>query len=118
MRNRHLILEQRSRAMKHAPTVSEAALWHAIGTRRCLGVVFKRQVVIAERFIADFVAPSARLVVEIDGPVHAFKRGADARKDRVLTRLGYRVLRLPEELVRTQLAEALAQIAAALAEPS
>jgi very-short-patch-repair endonuclease len=101
--------------MKHAPTPSEATLWRRIGTRRCLGVRFKRQVVI-DRFIADFVAPSQKLVVEIDGPVHAFKRGADARKDRALARLGYRVLRLPEQLVRERLAEAVAQIAAALTE--
>jgi very-short-patch-repair endonuclease len=100
MQSRRLILAERSRSMKHAPTVSEAALWRAIGTHRCLGVRFRRQVVIADRFIVDFLAPSVRLVVEVDGPVHAFKRGADARRDRVLTRLGYRVLRLPEQLVR------------------
>jgi very-short-patch-repair endonuclease len=117
MRNRRLILEQRSHAMKHAPTVSEATLWRAIGTRRCLGVRFRRQVVLADRYIADFVAPAVALVVEIDGGVHALRRCADARRDRVLARLGYRVLRLPEQLVREQLQEALARIAAALAEP-
>jgi very-short-patch-repair endonuclease len=117
MQSRRLILAEHSRSMKHAPTVSEAALWRALGTRRCLGVRFRRQVVIADRFIVDFLAPSVRLVVEVDGPVHAFKCGADARKDRVLARLGYRVLRLPEQLVRERLREALAQIAAAVPEP-
>lgn len=51
------------------------------------------------RFIADFVAPVARLVVEVDGAYHARLGAADARRDIALVRLGYRVLRLPAELV-------------------
>jgi very-short-patch-repair endonuclease len=35
----------------------------------------------------------------------------------VLARLGYRVLRLPEQLVRERLEEALSRIEAALADP-
>ncbi len=42
---------------------------------------------------------------------------ADARRDRELARLGYRVLRLPAELVQRQLTEALARVRAALRQP-
>jgi very-short-patch-repair endonuclease len=62
----------------------------------------------------DFVAPKAKLVVEVDGPCHAARARADARRDRALGRLGYRVLRLPAALVRERLAEAVALVAAAL----
>jgi leucyl-tRNA synthetase len=91
-------------------------LWSAISGKQ-LGVSFRRQVPVAGRFIVDFVAPSARLVIEVDGKVHARRRGSDARKDRMLARLGYRVLRLSDELVRERLEQAVAQIRAALAEP-
>jgi very-short-patch-repair endonuclease len=89
-------------------------LWQAIRARK-LGVVFRRQVVVAGRFIADFLAPSARLIVEVDGRQHERRGAADARRDRVLGRAGYRVLRLPAELVR-DLPDALARIREALRE--
>ena len=50
------------------------------------------------------------LVVEVDGPYHLHKRAADARRDRKLARLGYRVLRLEAELVVSELQLAVARI--------
>jgi very-short-patch-repair endonuclease len=58
-----------------------------------------------------------KLVVEVDGEYHAPRRSADARRDRVLRRLGYRVLRLEAELVVRDVELALARIRGALAEP-
>jgi crossover junction endodeoxyribonuclease RuvC len=77
-------------------------------------VRFRRQVVIGSSFIADFTAPAARLVVEVDGGYHAERRAADARRDRKLRRLGWRVVRLDAELVVERLPEAVARIRAAL----
>ena len=62
----------------------------------------------------DFVAPSEKFIVEVDDWSHELKRTADARRDRNLARLGYRVLRIPAELVRCHIAEAVARIVAAL----
>jgi len=72
-------------------------LWQAL---RCcqLGVQFRRQVVV-HGFIVDFLAPSARLVVEVDGAHHMLQRGADKRRDRALAAAGLSVLRLPAQLV-------------------
>jgi very-short-patch-repair endonuclease len=50
-------------------------------------------------FNADFLAPAAKLIVEVDGGAHIGRAAADARRDRKLARLGYRVVRLPAELV-------------------
>jgi very-short-patch-repair endonuclease len=50
----------------------------------------------------------------VDGGHHARRSAADARRDRVLARKGYRVLHLPAELVENQLGEALARVRAAL----
>ena len=87
-------------------------LWSEIRGGR-LGVWFRRQVVIGH-FIVDFLAPRQRLIVEVDGGYHATRLGADAGRDRKLTRMGYRVLRVDAELVRGDVDAAVEQIRAAL----
>jgi very-short-patch-repair endonuclease len=115
MRNRSQTLQQIASELRVSLTPSEAALWQCI--RGCrTGVWFRRQVVIG-RYIVDFVAPAARLVLEVDGAYHARRVTADARRDRVLTRLGYRVLRLDAELVLKNPDEAVARVRAALSPP-
>lgn len=69
---------------------------------------------VGARFIADFYAPSIKLIVEVDGGYHVRRRAADASRDRKLARLGYRVVRLEAELVLSELAAAVALIRAAL----
>jgi very-short-patch-repair endonuclease len=69
------------------------------------------------RFIADFYAPRARVVVEVDGGWHSRRGAADARRDAKLGRLGYRVLRVSAELVMADLPAAVAVIRAALTPP-
>ena len=110
---RNILLSQRAHEMRHEPTRSESALWAAI-SRGHLGVAFRRQVVIGYRYIADFLAPSVKLVVEVDGAYHSRRITADARRTRVLERLGYRVLRLDAELVLRRLPAAVAAVLRAL----
>jgi len=76
----------------------ERRLWQELAGSQ-LGVAFRRQVVLGNRYIADFVAPALRLVVEVDGAIHLRRRAADARRDRDLGRLGYRVLRVSASAV-------------------
>ncbi len=109
---RQATLVCRAHAMRHQPTPSEAKLWGTIAAGQ-LGVSFKRQVPLG-KFIVDFLAPAARLVIEVDGGAHVSRGAADGRKDRQLARLGYRVLRLPAELVLTQLPVAVERVRAAL----
>jgi very-short-patch-repair endonuclease len=78
--------------MRAAPTSTEALLWEQVRGSR-LGVAFRRQVVIGP-YIVDFCAPSARLVVEVDGGYHEGRSRQDARRDRWLARQGWRVLRV------------------------
>ncbi len=111
--NNSSLIELRARQMRSHLTPSEQKLWEQIRGGR-LGVWFRRQVPVG-RYIADFVAPARRLIVEIDGGYHCDRRGADERRDRVLRRMGYRVLRLEAELVRTNVGEAVAQLRGLLA---
>jgi very-short-patch-repair endonuclease len=113
MRTPHAVIVSRALTFRAAPTTTESLLWQELRGSR-LGTPFRRQVVLG-RYIADFLAPKARLVVEIDGEVHQQRVAADLRRDRDLGRMGYRVLRLPRKLVQDHTAEALAAIRAALA---
>lgn len=106
-------LDARAQAMRSAPTLPEAVLWRAINAGK-LGVCFRRQVPLAGRYIADFLAPRARLIVEVDGAQHARRTRADARRDRALARLGYRTVRIPAQLVLSDLAAAVGYVREAL----
>jgi very-short-patch-repair endonuclease len=99
--------------MRHHPTPPEAALWRQLSGRRLDGIAFKRQVPIGP-FIADFLAPRHRLIVEVDGAHHTQRVTADARRDGKLRRWGYRVLRLDAELVLRDTPEVLRRVREAL----
>ena len=88
-------------------------LWSELAGSK-LGVAFRRQVVLGNA-IADFFAPSLRLVVEVDGAHHRFRRTADSRRDRDLRRLGCVVLRVEAQLVLGELPRAVALIRASVA---
>ena len=80
------LLAERAHFMRHNRTETEQTLWHQLAGS-ALGIAFKRQVPV-DRYITDFLAPAAKLVVEVDGGVHSIRRTRDARRDRVLQRLG------------------------------
>jgi len=94
---RRALLEERAHAMRHHPTESEARLWEALRGGQ-LGLSFKRQVRIGN-YIADYLAPAAKLIAEVDGSSHVGRGAADARRDSKFGRLGFRVVRVEAEMV-------------------
>ena len=96
----------RSRRLKSCSGLAFAAA----GSAWC----FAAKVPLLSRFIADFLAPAEGLVIEVDGGHHAGQPRADARRDAVLARAGYRVLRLDAALVMRDTEAAIALIRAAL----
>ena len=107
------VVVQRAHALRSHLTPSEQLLWQAMRGKR-LGVAVRRQVPVGP-YIVDFLVPSRKLVVEVDGGYHARREVADGRRDRRLRQWGYTVLRLEAGLVALNLPEALARIRAALA---
>ncbi|MGC4065029.1 MAG: DUF559 domain-containing protein [Polyangiaceae bacterium] len=105
-------LAERAALLRARSTSSEHALWTLLSGGK-LGVSFRRQVPVG-RYIADFTAPSVKLIVEVDGGYHSRRAVADARRDRDLRRLGYRLVHLPAELVLSQPAAALQLVLAAI----
>ena len=97
------------------PTPAEDLLWQALRNAK-LGVRFRRQHVI-DRFIVDFVCLRQKLVVEVDGPIHASEESRDAVRDAHLTGLGFRTVRFSNRQVLTELDEVLSALRSELEHP-
>jgi very-short-patch-repair endonuclease len=89
-----LLLEERARAMRCAPTRSEEWLWRRLSGSKT-GFAFRRQLVIGP-YIVDFACTKVRLVVEVDGSSHDHRARHDALRDRSLAELGWLVLHIQE----------------------
>lgn len=74
-----------------------------------MGLHFRRQNVI-RGFIVDFYCHRARLVVEIDGDIQKTRVEIDVRRDVILKSMGLTVLRLSNEILQTDLENALCAI--------
>jgi very-short-patch-repair endonuclease len=99
--------------MRREPTRSERRLWEQVRRRQRLGCKFRRQHAV-ERFIVDFYCPQARLVVEVDGPVHQYTHEEDMVRQEFLQSLGLRVLRFTDDEVMSSLEGVIHQIDEAL----
>jgi very-short-patch-repair endonuclease len=63
------LLRELAREMRRKPTDAEKAAWTLLRNRRCLGLKFRRQHIIAG-YIVDFYCAELRVAIEIDGRVH------------------------------------------------
>ena len=104
----------RARALRRASTPAERALWEVLRDRRLDGVKFRRQHPVGAFFV-DFCAPSIGLVVEADGPYHAFRREHDRRRDAWLRALLFDVVHLTNDEILQDTERAIARIRAAIA---
>jgi very-short-patch-repair endonuclease/8-oxo-dGTP pyrophosphatase MutT (NUDIX family) len=95
-----------ARDLRRRMTRSEALLWSALRDRRLDGHKFRRQHPIAS-FVVDFYCDEAKLVVEVDGPVHDMRRVEDTERQRSLEELGYELARLAAEDVEADLKSVL-----------
>jgi very-short-patch-repair endonuclease len=97
---------QRSRAkqLRRAMTHAETLLWRHLKADRLAGLNFRRQTPIGN-YIADFVAHSHKLIVEVDGESHGFEERIrhDERRDRWFESRGFRVLRFANDDVMKNL---------------
>jgi very-short-patch-repair endonuclease len=82
----------RAREMRHTPAVTEKHFWNEVRDRKLGGFKFRRQFLIGP-YIADYVCVEKKLIVELDGVLHAHRAEYDRRRDEFLERQGYRVIR-------------------------
>ena len=84
-------LRTRAKAMRSEPTDAELRLWQILRGKRLSGYKFKRQVPI-DRYIADFVCFSHRLIIEADGSQHVDSEH-DRKRDSYLQSQGFQLMR-------------------------
>lgn len=85
-------------------TDAELKLWSKIRKKQICGVQFYRQKPLLD-YIVDFYAPSAELVIEVDGSQHfePEHKQRDVLRDQRLGELGIRVLRFDNAQVLLEL---------------
>jgi very-short-patch-repair endonuclease len=93
-------------------TPAENIPWRELRANK-LGVHFRKQQVI-QGFIVDFYCHKAGLVVEVDGDIHDLQKEEDARREKVLSELGLRVIRFRNDEVVKNLSAVVGKITALL----
>ena len=90
-----------ARRLRHADTLAEKLAWKLLRSRQVLRYKFRRQHPVRNEMIVDFCCLPLRLVIELDGTVHnqPSKVAQDAKRQRYLESLGYRVARFPNGIV-------------------
>ena len=81
-----------ARGMRLHPTQAERLLWDQLRRQHLRGLRFRRQHIIG-RFIVDFYCAERRLILEVDGPIHAARIERDGARSAALRALGFTVLR-------------------------
>ena len=97
-------LKKFSRDLRKQMTGAELKLWSKIRKKQICGVQFYRQKPLLD-YIVDFYAPSAELVIEVDGSQHfePENQQRDKQRDQRLGELGIRVVRFDNAQVLFEL---------------
>jgi very-short-patch-repair endonuclease len=97
------------RELRQTATLAETKLWAEVRSCRLDGLKFRRQRRV-DRYIADFVCVSAKLVVELDGRVHEHQELYDLARTEVIERDGWFVVRFTNEEVLFDLRNVLRKL--------
>jgi very-short-patch-repair endonuclease len=100
-------LKTYARELRKNSTLAEVLFWKAI-KGKSYGVEFHRQVPIDE-YIVDFFCHELKLVIELDGAIHAEDDviEKDIRRQSRLEELGLKVLRIRNNVVKYDMLDAL-----------
>jgi very-short-patch-repair endonuclease len=87
-----------AKLLRKKMTVSEELLWNRLNKKQILGLRFRRQHPI-DIFIADFYCHEAKLVVEIDGEIHAATVDYDLGRTAEMDKFGLKTIRFTNQQV-------------------
>jgi very-short-patch-repair endonuclease len=105
-------VQQRAQELRQEMTPAEIILWQRLRAKRLNGLKFRRQHPLGP-FIADLYCHAHRLVIEIDGGIHATTVERDQARTEQFEAYGYRVIRFSNEQVEQDIEAVLNQIMAA-----
>jgi very-short-patch-repair endonuclease len=80
------------RRLRQRETDLERRLWQELRNRQALGLKFRRQHPVGP-YIVDFAWLDARLLIEIDGYWHTFRKVEDEARERELKATGFDIVR-------------------------
>ena len=103
----------RARELRKNMTPAERRLWSRLRANRLDGWHFRRQQIISG-FIVDFYCHKARLVIEVDGPIHTQQPIEDAAREKALSEHGLKILRFTNREVMNNLNHVLQSISSQL----
>ena len=100
----------RARQLRQNLTPAELLLWRALQATP-LSVRVRRQQPVGP-YIVDFLISKCKLVIELDGEIHATEeqREHDRKRDEYFARRGYEVMRFSNEEVMTNVEAIVAEI--------
>lgn len=96
-----------ARAMKLVPTRCEENLREALRKKNQWCVQTQAQV---GPYIADFILPNERVIIEVDGAVHETRQAYDLARDKYMAAKGYRVVRISNSEISTDINGAVQKI--------
>jgi very-short-patch-repair endonuclease len=84
--------KQLAKDLRKGQTKEEYKLWQLLKTNKT-GYKFKRQFVIHDKYIVDFICLEKKLIIELDGSQHVDNE-QDKIRDKYLQSLEFMILRL------------------------
>jgi very-short-patch-repair endonuclease len=107
-------MQARARELRREMTPAERILWQRLRNGQIDGAQFRRQHAIGT-YIVDFFCAKSKLVIEVDGDVHADQVEYDAQRTSWLNeQKHYRILRFTNHEVRHNIEGVLERIRVAL----
>jgi very-short-patch-repair endonuclease len=109
--NRELVFKARS--LRKNMTKAEIILWSRLRSKKVNGFKFRRQQPIFD-YIVDFYCDSLKLIIEVDGEIHDQPEVTkkDSKRDNTLKVNGYKVMRLSNKEVETEIDSSINKIIA------
>ncbi|MBE0424378.1 MAG: dihydropteroate synthase, partial [Lutibacter sp.] len=112
------LLKEFALKRRNEPTDAERLLWNVLCGKKLEGHKIRRQHIIGN-YIADFICLKSNLIIEIDGLIHKLPENivSDEERTKWLEKEGFRVLRITNNEVLSNLDAVLDKIINALAVP-
>jgi 5-methyltetrahydrofolate--homocysteine methyltransferase len=112
------LLKEFALKMRNEPTDAERLLWNVLSGKKLEGHKIRRQHIIGN-YIADFICLKSNLIIEIDGLIHQLPENmaSDVERTQWLEKEGFRVIRITNNEVLSNLDAVLDKIIKALAVP-
>jgi|GEM_PF-471935 very-short-patch-repair endonuclease len=114
---------QRARELRRKQIDAEEVLWQRVRNSRAGWKIVRQKPIMIDyfgnkrAFVADFYCSEGRLVIEIDGSVHAVKLDYDSLRTFLMNQKGLRLIRFTNREVKDSIDEVVRRIRDTLASP-